>query len=428
MAGQQQKQQQGDRKRQQQQRRQQQPFLLADSIGGNRTFLCGEKVDRTSIRRLLLPMWGVSGTAVRTFGHETPAQVARIADTAEAAYTSCAVMGGRYWEIDHHVGYTGLCNPWRCSADQIRREILPIIPSSAKYTREGALNARVEELVSYGHLKLDFAFIGIDRCGSTSLRFALEQHPSLCFTKDVDAERDVAGVVFEDVRLLWSKHSRLVLPTRELVESFAESKELALKAKPHCKAFGNYVAVGYRSATLRELIFRVPGLKVVIVACDPVRRLEGYFARTCNSSADCSISRALKDPLYREWRYANFVLELVRSFGRERLFILYQEELMNRDSLNRLVDFLGVGPFPAEADFRKKYHWANRAQLTDFCTNASLARSFKGLMRRDYMALESTMHFMGVHRPKSLALRQDRCGKAAMPIRYGFDRSSALDA
>lgn len=381
----------------------------------NRTAVCGEPLRYDSVERQLIDYWGLAGAPARSFGDESPEYLAAASDAVQYALLSCVLLEGRLWEIRHpSAGFATVCFPAACNADQIRMELLPLLPSRVPYSAREALSAGMTELVDWAELPLDFALIGIDGCGTTSLRYALEEHPSVCFSKDTKKD---ASVNFEDPRLVWSKHANMMLPTRELVESLRESRQVALQAKPRCRAYGYYFAIAFRSTSLLEFLHRVPGLKLVLVVCDPVRRMESMSVKfRCKGDSFCSLSGALNDAALREKAFGPPLQRVTQRFGRERLYAVFQDLLTVRPMLDELAGFLGVGPLPPEARILR-YHVTNKGQLTDFCSNNSLAMNLKGWLRHDYRTLEEALDVLGMPRPASLRQRRNRCDQETGPVR-----------
>ena len=84
-----------------------------------------------------------------------------------------------------------MCAPHECTTDVILGQVFPQIQAEKLFGREGAESfsgtvlsdvLRVEEMLNWPSLELDFAIAGLDNCGTTSLHRNLDQHPEIAFS------------------------------------------------------------------------------------------------------------------------------------------------------------------------------------------------------------------------------------------------------
>ncbi|CAJ1446999.1 unnamed protein product [Effrenium voratum] len=325
---------------------------------------------------------------------------------AEQQLETCRGRQGRYFDIqlkmhDYMVstGFTlepkqgtpfdrvlpfGLCAPPQC-ADQLGEVVVPRFLGYVLQVNHSMGVAtpevlRAHELASWQEISLDFAILGINRCGTTSLHFNLGQHPEIAFMRPDG----------EDTFLFRHKS---ILPRREDVEVFGSRYE----------THGTHGLLGYRhsglysNARLLHGLQRVRHLRGILILCEPMGRLERFFLvdhmwRCYGNEATAakyrpgpmelkdrpprcwrSVAEALEDvaggflseehrrqlqtnpeamkhPLLERYHFGQLLPGLLELFG-DRLLLLHQDALAEapRQTYDRLARFLGAAPFPADA-------------------------------------------------------------------------------
>ncbi|CAE7410290.1 unnamed protein product [Symbiodinium natans] len=388
---------------------------------------------------------------------------------AEEAITGCSIQGGRYWDLvlDLRKLYDlargsaksslvqrlasafrisaiyareslpenlrlSVCTPAVCDADQVIRTIYP------EFTRVfmGARPERMlgnatfrdvvdgDEVLRWDAFDIDFAIVGVDRCGTTSLRKNLEMHPDIVFKSDR-----------EDL-LLSHTAARRLLPTRAQVDQHNAEWHAAKAAKwkrtgheprraPPLVGMANPLL--FPSALARDKMAAMPRLKLIVVLCDPVGRFEKLFMlrHYCHDDLRAAQKRFMAhadrdgtEVCYRStsaivterkgyWQMISMAPHLATLAQRfsGRIFFLHQDELrdMPRSTFDSLVGFLGLPPFPEDANFRR-YNSVG-GHRTDLCSNASLVSALKELLEHEYVMQEQLLRIWG----KSVHVRTTRC-------------------
>ncbi|CAJ1381968.1 unnamed protein product [Effrenium voratum] len=387
---------------------------------------------------------------------------------AEQQLETCRGRQGRYFDIqlkmhDYMVstGFTlepkqgtpfdrvlpfGLCAPPQC-ADQLGEVVVPRFLGYVLQVNHSMGVAtpevlRAHELASWQEISLDFAILGINRCGTTSLHFNLGQHPEIAFMRPDG----------EDTFLFRHKS---ILPRREDVEVFGSRYE----------THGTHGLLGYRhsglysNARLLHGLQRVRHLRGILILCEPMGRLERFFLvdhmwRCYGNEATAakyrpgpmelkdrpprcwrSVAEALEDvaggflseehrrqlqtnpeamkhPLLERYHFGQLLPGLLELFG-DRLLLLHQDALAEapRQTYDRLARFLGAAPFPADARFPRRNVLSG--PRTDLCDNASLVHHFKRLLEPEYQAIEEALVMTGEAIPRDLRAR--RAGRDIKP-------------
>ncbi|CAK0848157.1 unnamed protein product [Prorocentrum cordatum] len=339
--------------------------------------------------------------------------------TTMGQYTGCSIFGGRYWDIKLRIPYNccatspsesrgGFCMPHRCSRWQVANELVPQFwrPMIASQYKEPCKVCRplikASELWSWEHLSLDFAIVGLDRCGTSSLKRNLQQHPEIGFSTPADSEDRFF-------------YTHAVMPRRALVEHFNDMQHANGKVRP--KLLGLKDPTILLSVQKMEAITRVPGLKVIVAVCDLVSRLDkhggaqkglfydnrcayvgdyGADGRTCRPSA----GEVLRDPaIYRRWRVGRSLFRLSQDVPDERLLVVRQEDVRVRPcAVYAGIPAAAVARFlGAEAPHPWRLSRANsvRGHRTDLCRNATLQRGFRALVARDAVLQDTFLQQRG---------------------------------
>eukprot|EP00440_Ansanella_granifera_P065716 gb/GFBE01071270.1/.p1 GENE.gb/GFBE01071270.1/~~gb/GFBE01071270.1/.p1 ORF type:complete len:514 (+),score=45.84 gb/GFBE01071270.1/:1-1542(+) len=213
-----------------------------------------------------------------------------VMDFAEAQLTRCRSVGGRYWDVklkmhdymtstgwglgtgeyrpfDRLLPF-GLCAPAACSRQDLAADVVPRLighilgldHTTLQAAEDGVFQAH--ELQLWQDYSLDFALLGINRCGTTSLHFNLGQHPDIGFHQP-DGED-----------LFFWRHGS-ILPHREDIEAFNEQVIDAHGHRPRVLGFRHSAL--FESPRMVHGLSRIPGLRALLVVCEPMGRLEKFF-------------------------------------------------------------------------------------------------------------------------------------------------------
>eukprot|EP00929_Paragymnodinium_shiwhaense_P028271 TRINITY_DN16424_c0_g2_i1.p1 TRINITY_DN16424_c0_g2~~TRINITY_DN16424_c0_g2_i1.p1 ORF type:complete len:425 (+),score=89.90 TRINITY_DN16424_c0_g2_i1:68-1276(+) len=227
----------------------------------------------------------------RAYSTEDDAWLDKLYASAHEQILICWAKGGRYWDakLDFGANMQGireteksevedtsqwlsrflsssLCAPDICTQAQVEREVAPRV-FEFKVQQEGSnfvapsTGAEALEVSHWADIPLDFIIVGVDNCGSTSLRRNLAQHPSVAFT-DFSVHGIDEDFVFHDIGLR-------TLPLRSQADIFIKAKE----NNPE-KVLGSYNPLLWNEGTVETMLQLIPNLRVIMAVCDPVDRLE----------------------------------------------------------------------------------------------------------------------------------------------------------
>ena len=389
---------------------------------------------------------------------------------AQEAMTLCSIEGGRYWDCvldvrkvyelaqgsarsafagrlaavfgiplaarDQLPGHLRLsiCAPALCAESQVVQEIFPLAVDMLMGQRPQQMlgNASFRDVVvahevaGWQDFDIDFAIVGADRCGTTSLRKNMELHPDVMIKGD------------EEETILSYELANRLLPLKAQVEEYNARVQERMTAKfnqtghrPRIVGIAN--AHLFQSALVRQRLALMPQLKLVLTVCEPVGRMEKIFMidKYCHDDLLAAQKRLVAGPhrdgsevcfsstsallterhgqlkLFWDQRIemARHLAALAELFP-SRLFVLHQTELRDTPSniFNELAAFVGLRPFPEKIVFRR-YNSVG-GHRTDLCFNASLVRSLQRLSEREYVMQESILQ---ASRGISIALRSTRC-------------------
>lgn len=335
----------------------------------------------------------------------TESVVRMLYDTTMGQYTACSIFGGSYWDVKVRIPYNccatspsesrgGFCMPHRCSRWQVANELVPQFwkPMIASQYQEPCQVCqpliKASELWSWEHMSLDFAIVGVDRCGTSSLKRNLQQHPEIGFSTPADSEDRFF-------------YTHALMPQRAHVERFNNMQHANGKVRP--KLLGLKDPTILLSVQKVSAISRVPGLKVIVVVCDLVSRLDKLFydnhcaylgdyqadGRTCRPS----VGAVLRDPaIYRRWKLGRALVRLGQEVSDERVLVLRQEDIRAKPcAVYRVIArFLGADPRHA---WRLSRANSVRGHRTDLCRNATLRRGLRAVVARD--AVEQDRFLVG---------------------------------
>mmetsp|Transcript_106832 Transcript_106832/g.297405 ORF Transcript_106832/g.297405 Transcript_106832/m.297405 type:complete len:497 (-) Transcript_106832:48-1538(-) len=362
-------------------------------------------------------------------------------------FKSCVALGGRYWEVNLHtqnyiaalprnasVPYLSflhrippnfrstICAPRCCSRLEVGSRVLPrlLMASFQNPLHDGAEQAPLPvvgldlfELAHWDQLLLDFAVIGVDHCGTTSLQSNLAKHSEIGFPTDVEDE------------FLRGEVQHRLLPRLAQVNDFNDCWDKAGRQRPPLVGIRN--AVHFSSSLHRMPLSLVPGLRVVLIVCDPVDRFEKLFwqhhqdvcrrppslaARTpCRHGIDKSVRMPELFVEGGNMRLRQHLREVVELFP-DRNMLVHQEALQENPLLTyeSLAKWLGTSvPFPAGTRFYRYNSFMG--YRTGLCRNRTLVKELQQLLLADYSTLEELFSAPGRRLPRQLRLKLTRCDR-----------------
>eukprot|EP00931_Biecheleriopsis_adriatica_P056395 TRINITY_DN33419_c0_g1_i1.p1 TRINITY_DN33419_c0_g1~~TRINITY_DN33419_c0_g1_i1.p1 ORF type:complete len:502 (+),score=109.78 TRINITY_DN33419_c0_g1_i1:198-1508(+) len=286
--------------------------------------------------------------------------------------------------------------------------------------------ADIQELGDWRELSLDFAIIGVEHCGSSSLHKNLLAHPGIVFSSD--QEEGFFGYEIQ----------HQILPKRSQVKAFNDRMQAAVLRKQKEGLAGPFLRGAtnpswYSMGLTRMALFLTERVKAIVILCEPMGRLERFFmeyefchedmeaaarqnlsryrpeGHICEPSAQALIRRP--DVLEKYATVRHHMKPLLSHFGDDRLFVLHQEYLkLSHMVFFAAADFLGAaGDFPA--DFKPRRYNSRGAIGTDLCSNATLVRALRRLLEPEYHAQEELLRASFNPVPPSLTERRTRCDR-----------------
>eukprot|EP00929_Paragymnodinium_shiwhaense_P101936 TRINITY_DN65131_c0_g1_i1.p1 TRINITY_DN65131_c0_g1~~TRINITY_DN65131_c0_g1_i1.p1 ORF type:complete len:515 (+),score=84.92 TRINITY_DN65131_c0_g1_i1:158-1702(+) len=328
---------------------------------------------------------------------------------------------------------SGLCAPKICSKDAIVAELIPrfVAILTSKITEKleppppDGMSQAVE-LAPWSAFDVDFIITGMDTCGTTSLHRNLERHPKIELCNNLGS----SDSFFDDLK-------RHILPPREQVNMWKADCERKLIHKgltgPISKDRRSF-RLGLRQSMLFQLsharmaMSLMPNLKVILVSCDPLGRVEKLFFRYlyCGSAgtdeqgwrpegAECinSISQLQHLPQVLSHFSSSAALQKMSNIFIHRLIYLHQSRLEESptETYNSIAKDLSAGPFPDGFAFYR--YNSRRGNRTDLCHNRSVVFRLQRMLQEEYRAMELVHMARGLPPPIRLRSRQTRCSRQA---------------
>eukprot|EP00434_Breviolum_minutum_P005089 symbB.v1.2.004488.t1/scaffold254.1/size251309/11 len=337
----------------------------------------------------------------------------------EAADDTWAVILHRLQRLPERLS-GGVCAPSSCEEEEVRRRIMPrFLSRKLQFDFDLPVPEKeflqVMELSHWSQLKLDFVVGGVDSCGTNTLFKGLSQAEEIIFTME-ETEEDP----------FFFKHDSL-LPYRREVESFNHEWLGKTSTSGHASrtpSLGLRHPGLFHSHRVRLALREIPRLKVLLVLCDPLSRLEkrfwlqyqcevNHFAMSQTGRCFRSLKAALEEPdLLQQVAFANHFQQLQRLFDPQRLRVIHQASFRQSfaEVFVDLSQFLGVKRPLALKAGRYNHHGGHRS---DLCRNASLVADLKDLLSSEYRAVEELLlsHGNGAPLPEELLLRKTRCDR-----------------
>ncbi|CAE7023141.1 unnamed protein product [Symbiodinium natans] len=404
---------------------------------------------------------------------------------AQEGILGCSVHGGRYWEAMVDVvqlrdlvpsanlskfleGVTritpssglkaailagfvppslrvAMCTPYDCTEDMIVKRLFPefearkLFGTEAGKLLEGAIltdAVKIEEVLNWPSLQLDFAIAGVDNCGTTSLHRNLDQHPEIVFPSHKEDFFFVTEVVHR------------LLPLKSQVEDFNHRMELAKQKKLQeitetgvRPRLAGICSPGLFSYGLARMSLALVRAKVIMTVCDPLGRLERHFMEY-NYCHNGSLERAQEQSLasvastregcfpsasaiweardtgqmqrLRDATTTAQHLQTMQALFTGRMLPLHKDFLRQPAKTYSLVaDFLGARYAYPEGTTFGRFNVVG-GHRTDLCRNRSLVRRLERMLEPEYQAQVLFLRHGGSPVPDSLNHRISRCKSAAM--------------
>eukprot|EP00434_Breviolum_minutum_P032568 symbB.v1.2.028803.t3/scaffold3088.1/size63905/3 len=353
---------------------------------------------------------------------------------------NCWALSGRFWYVYLQNPGLGLRSSTMHLEDVESYLVAPYFNSVASTTQSAMENITSQEVSHWADLPLDFALIGLDGCGTTSLRRNLAKHPDLNFTSLKVFGQDGSDTYGsnhdqkQDEDYFLIEMARQTLPFMKQVQKLVRHRAPMRKAK-----VGIYNPLMWKEELLEHLLGNIPNLRVVVAVCDPLDRFERKMdlevVRKGGNAEGREFLKLVTEFIESEARSIYFqipVASWVKNYGHQILLI--EKDMQGApETLRRITDFLDIRPFPQHVRF-KRYN-SRGGKHSRFCSNAKLLESLKVSFEPEYQQLEEILG--ASHASQRLRARQSRhatrefcqdCGSALTIIYSGQTNTIWLSA
>lgn len=214
-------------------------------------------------------------------------------------------------------------------------------------------------------VRLTFTIAGFSKCGTTTLSSALGQHPDVL----LPTVKEPWFFSWDDYADNWSSYQ----------EQFPDQSRYS--------AIGDdsttYTAHQFARQTAERLHRHYPDLRVLIIARDPVDRIESAFRESHHSShrygvlTPFALSDALADSpgLVQDSRYWHCIAPYLEFFAAEQVRVVFLEDLV-RDPAGTVAECLQfVGVDPTQQDLTVPHLNVGSAKFRDTRLVRALRRS-----------------------------------------------------
>ncbi|MCP3932126.1 MAG: sulfotransferase domain-containing protein [Bacteroidetes bacterium] len=184
-------------------------------------------------------------------------------------------------------------------------------------------------------MKLHFVVAGFSKCGTTALCSMLMAHPYLFLPPRAKEPRFFCN---EDYALNWNWYRNL----------FYSAPANALLGEGSV----TYTETEFAHNSLKRLVKHFPKIKIILIARDPVDRIESSYREMHNSGTEWGIhcpyniqDALVKMPNMLEDTKYGEILQLYRQhLPKEQIMVLFQEDLKSNSNavLDQCFNFLGV--------------------------------------------------------------------------------------
>ena len=189
-------------------------------------------------------------------------------------------------------------------------------------------------------MKLHFVVAGFSKCGTTTLCTMLMAHPHLFIPPRAKEPRFFSR---EDYPLYWNWYRNFfyAAPADALLGEGSVS----------------YTEYEFALASVKRLSRHFPEIKIILIARDPVDRIESSYREMHHSGTDWGIhcpfniwdALAKMPNMLNDTKYGEILHLYQQHLPKEQILILFQEDLKARpkEVLSQCFNFLGVAPMPA---------------------------------------------------------------------------------
>lgn len=389
-------------------------------------------------------------------------------DELAGFWDACKARGGRVWEVlaEEVPAGRAVCSPYHCSQQEVEERLWPqhLHRTSGSNASSGAAAL---ELGHWRQLRLDFVLAGFEKCGTSSLSHNLARHPQVEFVPPPpeDPRINTDGQEAQDGHLFWHVGNRL-LPPVALIHAFNEARCCAGGARvagvsdgelhgrkskqasgdgPHSRGERNPVYIFHRA--IMKMVALVPGVRVILLACDPIAWLQSAYADKMNWYPEAEDLRSPPPPQLAEFAAADlvaspsghwynlsrrralftrFLESLTRMLGssiRARLHLLHRDAVDDRRAgaagmhaaYNRIAAFLRLDTFPRTFNFEKKNVHKKDATgqggHSTLCkpSDAALRAGVQHYYKKEYARLPVWLARLGGLVPPSVAANRTVC-------------------
>ena len=379
----------------------------------------GELVDpKACFRTFVDNRFGSHGVRVKLNFYELEQtsfeELRELSDLAGLSLQHCWSAGGRFWSADFPTNTSGealqqrtagrpmsvsFCTPAMCKKREIP-ELLEVYLYEA-YGIPAAIprsSVLLVELGAWDDFNIHFAIVGVDGCGTTSFRGNLGLHEQVEFSASQIEE------LYEDTFFTW-RLAYYLLPPKFLQRRWLNFNE---QRRQSTTLLGLYNALVWRHPMARLALHQMSTRPLMIV-CSPARWLAStivnFHNRTPGSVAvpdliDAASWSALAVRHLDEWR---------RLFG-DRLLVIHQEALLQRDTYDAVTSFLGLSPLPIDAKLGR-FKVRGTSWRSGLCRSRdhALLEQLNGLLQPQALAIEQLLQGSGQAVPPSLWQVQGHC-------------------
>lgn len=318
-------------------------------------------------------------------GHSGFANARRIYEVASQRLYACRQLGHRYWSItflsNGQILTFALCLPNVCSETDIYAgDLTEAFQRISDSTLDSGIPKHMVELGDWSDLQVDFVIVGMDKCGCSTLRRNLMQHPAITFTH---GPRDYVPSSDED----YSFMQYAVLPEASFVDNL-NGKVAYMKQRHSAMVVGMNAPTIWFQPVQQLMLLVNQNVKLILLVCNLVGRLhdKGLVSQV-DVDSPWSLHTTWKalnltTHAYRGETLTSMVDRLLWLFG-GRLLVVRRPGLEKWPwhAYNRIAAFLGIAPFPAPTMFCYKFE--DRSNL-GLCGNESLVSWLTGKATDDH--------------------------------------------
>ena len=194
---------------------------------------------------------------------------------------------------------------------------------------------QVAEITYWHTFGLHFALVGMDSCGTTSLRWNLAQHPKVRFSRSTHGSA-------EDTSLTWSELGTFLLPPKQLRNRWLRFQRRDSSFR-HNLSFGIYNAILWKSP-VQVIALSHMHIPLILVVCSPSKRLATGLRESGASGVSGAGDIIDMETMINKVDPAEpgQLRELRKLFGR-RLLVVHQESLLSKSTYDEIGHFIGVG-------------------------------------------------------------------------------------